>query len=94
MKNVNHHSIRQCIVKSNEEFERDVKAAFGDNAYVIYADAGIMIYRANDTETTEDDECLMFDYIRDILSVYYDCYITSIHMDLTNCITVWLAYHR
>lgn len=94
MKHVNPYQTNMCIVKHSEEFEQDVKEAFGEDAYVVFSDAGIMVYRSNETPELDDDECLSSDYIRDILSIYYDVTITSLHFDQTDFVTVWLAYKR
>ena len=94
MKNVKYYEFQQCIVKQSAEFEKDIHKVFGNNTYVVYADAGVMVFDTNETEETDDDTCLDISYIRDRLSVYYDCNITSMHFDRTDHISVWMSYTR
>ena len=53
-----------------------------------------MVFDTNKTEETDDDICLDISYVRDRLSVYYDCNITSMHFDRTDHISVWMSYTR
>ena len=94
MKNVTHYEIQQCIMKTPEVFENDIHNTFGPNAYIAYTATGIKIFDTNATKDTSDDTCLNLDYVKDRLSVYYDCNIISLHFDKTDHITIWMSYSR
>lgn len=86
MKNIKEHQLKKCIFMETYEFDEIIRQVFGVEYVVEFSLDGMSI--GND-EFSLDNET-----INKELSKYFDCNITSIHMDDCDEIGVWICYEE
>jgi len=87
MKNINTYELRNCFVKSFDEFQHDVAVAISDDVQIEYArvyDEVCFITKNGDLKDTT--------LALEKLSKYYEVNIVSVHVEGVETQNVWVAY--
>lgn len=85
MKNVREEQLKTCIYLETVEFDSIITEAFGDDVDIEYSKDGICI--------SNDEDCIEFEDIAKAVETYFDIKkVTSIHMDDSDFIGVWVVY--
>lgn len=84
MKNVMEYQLKKCIFMETEDFDKVIKAVFGEEFEADFGLDGISVWsRAEGLSEKE---------INEGLSKYFDVTITSVHIDDFDDIGVWICY--
>ena len=90
MKNVRENQLKKCIFLEEEEFTNILREVFEDDTiHVGLTLEGIDYY----TDIEENEKLLdNNDEINGRLSKYFDCNVTSIHIDDCDYVGIWVVY--
>lgn len=84
MRNIRENQRKTCIIKTSDEFDRDIRQITNGQVTVSYEMDGISFISENDDITEEN--------IMSKLSELYRIWVTSIHIDDCDMIGVWICY--